>query len=171
MTHMSIRAAHGQHTDHGIPHGFTSLTPFIVVSPADDAISFYESVFGASVTQRADFPGPDGTTIVAHAELDLGDGRLQLGDPNPQYGLVPRQTGDSDCYSIAAYVADADEVVRRAVEHGATVREELQTFVSGDRFGSIRDPFGIRWTIMTRVEDLSDEQSASRVAEWAAQQG
>ena len=51
---------------------------------------------------------------------------------------------------------------------GATVREAPSTFVSGDRFASIRDPFGVRWSIMTRVEDLSDEESAARVAEWAA---
>ena len=45
--------------------------------------------------------------------------------------------------------------------------ESPNTFVSGDRFASIRDPFGVRWSIMTRVEDLSEEESAARVATWA----
>jgi len=36
---------------------------------------------------------------------------------------------------------------------------------------SIRDPFGVRWAVMTRVEDLSADESARRVAEWAAAQG
>jgi PhnB protein len=40
--------------------------------------------------------------------------------------------------------------------------------VSGDRYASVRDPFGVRWSIMTRVEDLSEEESTARVAEWAA---
>jgi hypothetical protein len=53
---------------------------------------------------------------------------------------------------------------------GATVREQPRTFVSGDRFASILDPFGPRWSIMTRVEDLSPEESAKRVADWAASQ-
>ena len=44
----------------------------------------------------------------------------------------------------------------------------MTAFVSGDRFASIRDPFGVRWSIMTRVEDLSPQESARRVAEWAA---
>jgi len=61
-------------------------------------------------------------------------------------------------------------VVARAEQAGATVREPLTTFVSGDRFASIRDPFGVRWSILTRVEDLSEEESARRVAEWARQQ-
>ena len=168
---MSIHAANGQFTDHGIPHGYTSLTPFIVVTPAAEAIEFYSNVFGARVEQRADFPGPDGQPIVAHADLDFGTGRLQLGDPNPQYGLVPRPDGDSDCYSMAIYVTDVDAVVQRAVDAGAIIREEVQTFVSGDRFGSVRDPFGVRWSVMTRIEDLSPAESASRIEEWAKQQG
>lgn len=55
-----------------------------------------------------------------------------------------------------------------AVDAGAGVREAPSTFVSGDRFASIRDPFGVRWSVMTRVEDLSEEESARRVATWAA---
>ncbi|GIG35326.1 hypothetical protein Cpa01nite_07070 [Cellulomonas pakistanensis] len=61
--------------------------------------------------------------------------------------------------------------VERAVAAGATLREPVATFVSGDRYGSVVDPFGVRWTVMTRVEDLSPEESARRVAAWAAEQG
>lgn len=34
-------------------------------------------------------------------------------------------------------------------------------------FTSILDPFGVRWSIMTRIEDLPEEESSWRVAEWA----
>jgi len=54
---------------------------------------------------------------------------------------------------------------------GAVVREAPKTVVSGDRFASVRDPFGVRWSIMTRVEDLSEAESARRAAAWAARQG
>ena len=57
----------------------------------------------------------------------------------------------------------------RAKERGAVVREEVSTFVTGDRFGSIVDPFGQRWTVMTRVEDVSPEESERRLAAWAEQ--
>jgi len=106
--------------------------------------------------------------VVAHADLDFGLGLLQLGEPSPEYHLVPAPAGEDDCYSIGLYVADVDALVARAVAAGATVREAPSTFVSGDRYASIRDPFGVRWSIMTRVEDLSPEESARRVAEWAA---
>lgn len=61
-----------------------------------------------------------------------------------------------------------DAVVARAVAAGAAVREAPSTFVSGDRYASIRDPFGVRWSVMTRVEDLSEEESNARVEAWAA---
>lgn len=157
--------ANGQHTTDGVPHGSTSLTPFLAVARAGDAIEFYRSVFGARVVDVTEMGG-----VVAHAELDFGNGRLQLGEPNPDYGLVSVPAGESDCYSIALYCSDVDAVAERAERAGASIREPVGTFVSGDRFASIRDPFGVRWSIMSRVEDLSEEESARRVAEWAAAQ-
>lgn len=153
----------------GRPDGFTSLTPFLVCSPAREAIDFYRDVFGATVTQRMD--GPDGT--VPHAELDLGAGRLQLGDPSPEYGLVapPVPAPTSVSASTCIYVADVDAVFAAAVQRGALVREEPATFVTGDRFASVVDPFGHRWAIMTKVEDVPEDEQARRLAEWAAGPG
>lgn len=150
----------------GKPEGYTTLTPFLVCSPAAEAIRFYSDVFGATVVGRMD--GPDGT--VMHAELDLGDGRLQLSDPNDSYGLIPPagQAADRVSGSTCIYVADVDAVFAAAVERGATVREKPTTFVTGDRFASIYDPFGHRWAVMTRVEDVSPEEAERRLSEWAA---
>ncbi|WMY78805.1 VOC family protein [Citricoccus sp. I39-566] len=156
----------GEHTTDGVPHGFTSLTPFLAVAGAREAVGFYRDVFGARVLGVTEMGG-----MVVHAELDFGQGRLQLGEPNPDYGLVPAPAGEDDCYSMGLYCADVDALVARAEQAGAVVREPLSTFVSGDRFASVRDPFGVRWSLMSRVEDLSQEESDRRVAEWAAAQG
>ncbi|MFH8249695.1 VOC family protein [Microbacterium sp. B2969] len=158
--------ATGAHTTDGRPHSATSLTPFLAISGARGALDFYRDVFGARIVDVTEFDG-----LVVHATVDFGLGLLQLGEPSPQYGLVPAPEGDADCYSIGIYVSDVDAVTARAVEAGATVREEPSTFVSGDRFASIRDPFGVRWSVMTRIEDLSEEESAARVSEWAASVG
>jgi PhnB protein len=61
-------------------------------------------------------------------------------------------------------------VTATAQARGATIREPATTFVSGERFASILDPFGLRWSIMTRVEGISAEESARRVAAWAVAQ-
>ncbi len=158
-------AAHGKYTNHGIPHGYTSLSPHLAVPSARAAIEFYREVFGAKVhdvTQMGD--------VIGHATLELENGRFTLSDPMNDYGLVaPRP--DAASITLALYVRDVDAVVSKALAAGAKEREPVSTFVSGDRYGSIIDPFGVRWTIMTRVEDLSPEESAKRVADWAAQQG
>ncbi|MFC8849509.1 MULTISPECIES: VOC family protein [unclassified Micromonospora] len=158
-------AATGEHTTNGTPHGTTTLTPFLVIPDARGAIDFYRDVFGARVVDVTEISG-----MVAHAVLDFGNGLLQLGAPMPDFALVAPPEPDDACYSIGLYCPDADALVARAEAAGATIREPLSTFVSGDRFASIRDPFGVRWSIMTRVEDLSEEESAHRVAEWAAGQ-
>lgn len=156
----------GHHTTDGRPHGFSSLTPFLTIPDAGRAIEFYRDVLGAEVLDVTELGG-----AVVHAELQFPDGRLQLGEPNPEYHLVPPPSGDDDCYSLGIYVLDVDAVVERAVAAGAQMREPVTDFVSGDRFASIRDPFGVRWSVMSRVEDLSNTESARRVAEWAATQG
>ncbi len=163
-TKAPLRAANGNHVTNGIPHGSTSLTPFLAITNAGAAVEFYRSVFDARIVDVMDING-----LVIHAELDFGSGKLQIGEPNPDYGLIPAPEGEEACYSIGMYCPDVDAVVARAQAAGAVVREPVTTFVSGDRFGSIRDPFGVRWTILTRVEDLSEAESADRVTQWAAQ--
>ena len=66
-----------------VPAGYTSLTPFLVVDGAAEAIDFYTSVFGATLIEKMEASGGS----IAHAELDFGNGRLQLSDPNPYYKL------------------------------------------------------------------------------------
>jgi PhnB protein len=152
----------------GRPDGYSTLTPFLVCSPAAEAIDFFAAVFGATVVSRMDGPGGS----VMHAELDFGLGRLQLSDPTDEYGLAaPGPDGDRVSGSTCIYVADVDAVFAAAVARGARVREEPSTFVTGDRFASVHDPFGHRWAIMTKVEELSPEETERRLAEWATTQG
>lgn len=155
-------AANGPYTSAGKPKGYSALTPFIAVSDPAAALDFYESVFGArrrGVVAMA----VDGATVVAHAELDFGDCVLQIGAANPAYKLRPPSDDDVVGYSLALYVPDVDAVAAAAVARGATLREPPADFASGDRFASLRDPFGVRWSLLTRVEDISFDESHRRV--------
>lgn len=151
------------------PDGFTSITPMIAVSPAAKAIDFYCEVFDAQVTTRMD--GPDGS--VWHAELDFGTGRLQVMDPNEQWHMVGQDPSSDDAhYSLAVYVPDVDATFEKAKQQGARVREDAADFeVTGDRFASVQDPFGVRWTIMTRRVPTSDEQVQKNLDAWLASMG
>ncbi|OSY41183.1 MULTISPECIES: VOC family protein [Pseudonocardia] len=159
-------AATGEHTTAGLPHVRTSLSPHLVASPAREAIELYCAAFGArsvSVTGMGE--------LIAHAELELARGRFTVSDPMPGYGLVAAEPGDHPVgMSLAVYVPDVDAAVRVLADAGGTVREQPTNFVSGDRFASVVDPYGIRWSVMCRVEDLSPEQSDARVARWARSQ-
>ncbi len=158
------RAATGTHTDNGRPRGHSSLTPHLVVSPAGQAIAFYREVFGAELLDESRFG-----ELVAHATLALPVGCFTVSDAMPQYELVAPGTGPLSM-TLALYVPDVDDVTERALARGAKLREPVTDFVSGDRYASILDPFGVRWAVMTRVEDLSPEESAERVRSWAASQ-
>ncbi|MGI8415739.1 MAG: VOC family protein [Nakamurella sp.] len=149
------------------PAGYSTLTPFLCVAGAAKAIDFYRDVFGATLVSRMD--APDGT--VGQAELQFEQGRLQLADPVEGYGLAPHDGAAPATHSLAIYVPDCDAVVAAAQKAGATVREQPSTFVTGDRYGSILDPFGVRWSVMTRVENVSDAEAEKRVKEWMAAQG
>lgn len=156
----------GKYVNNGKPNGYTAITPFIVVDKPAEAIAFYETVFGARA-KNVTALGDGDQRIIVHADIDFGDGYLQLGGPSPAYDLVLPPGDGKACYSLGIYVADVDRTVALAEAHGAAVREPATNFVSGDRYASILDPFGVRWSIMSRIEDIPEEESFRRVAEWS----
>lgn len=149
-----------------IPEGYHSITVFIAVSDGSAAIDFYRTVFDAEVLSRND--NPDGQP--AHAELKIGDSTIQLGLPFPEQNVLA-PTGEWVHTSLVHYCPDVDTVLARAREHGAKVAEDAATFVTGDRYGALLDPFGHRWVVMTRVENVSRAEAERRVDEWIATQG
>ena len=148
------------------PSGYTSLTPYLVVDGGARAIEFYTSVFGATLVVRNH--APHGT--VAHDQLQFPSGRLQLSDPHPGLNLVAPDGTNTVNHSYVLYCDDVDTVWQAAVAAGASPFEEPSTFVTGDRFGSLLDPFGHRWAILTRVEDVPPEEAERRVNAWMAEQ-
>jgi PhnB protein len=145
-----------------IPDGHHTITPHLVINGASEAIEFYKRAFGAEELCRMPFPGPDGKMKVGHAALQVGDSRLFLADECPEAGVAG--PNGSSPVTIHLYVTDADAVFGRAVEAGATVAMPLADMFWGDRYGQVVDPFGHRWSIATRLEDLTPEQMEERKA-------
>ena len=141
-----------------VPDGYHSVTPYLAVDGAADAIEFYKKAFGATEVMR--MPGPGGR--VGHAELEIGDSLVMLSDPIPEATTrTPKELGGTSA-SVFLYVEDVDAVVKRAVDAGATVTMEVADQFWGDRFGSVQDPFGHSWSIATHVEDVPPEEMAER---------
>jgi uncharacterized glyoxalase superfamily protein PhnB len=150
---------------HPIPEGYHSITCFLAVRDGNAAIDFYSAVFGAEVLSRNDLP--DGQP--AHAELKIGDSTIQIGVESTDHGM--RAPADDWVHSsVVHYCPDVDAVAKLAREHGARSVDDPQTFLTGDRFGRVMDPFGHRWVVMTRVENVPREEAERRVNEWMATQ-
>ena len=149
-----------------IPDGYPQVTPYLCVDGANEAIEFYSKVFGA--TERMRMPGPDGK--IGHAEVQLGQGLIMLADEFPEMGVRgPKAVGGTPVM-IMIYVEDADAVFDAAVAAGATSLRPVENQFYGDRTGQFEDPFGHKWSVATRVEDVPSEEMEKRAAEFAAGQ-
>ena len=146
-----------------IPEGNHSITPSIVCKNAARAIDFYKEVFHAQEIFRMKGPG----NSFGHAELQIGDSRLMLGDefPGMTSAPAPNHTGTS----LYIYTDNVDAMFDRAVKAGAKVEQPLQNQFWGDRQGKIRDPFGHSWSLAQHVEDVAPAELEKRAAAWMAQ--
>ena len=144
-----------------IPEGYHTVTPYLIVKGALEAIAFYKKAFGAEELYHMD--GPDG--LVAHAEIKIGNCVLMLADEMATH-KGPNTLGGTSV-SLMIYIEDCDTVFKRALAAGATQVEPLEDKFYGDRAGQVKDPFGHVWAIGTHVEDVSPEEMEKRMAEMA----
>jgi PhnB protein len=146
-----------------IPEGYHSVTPYLIVNGAAQAIAFYEQAFGAEELYR--MPMPDGR--VGHAELRFGDSRIMLADEHPDVGaLGPGSVGGTPV-TIHLYVEDVDATFARATAAGARVTRPVADQFYGDRLGVLTDPFGHVWSVATHREDVSHEELRRRAEQHA----
>jgi PhnB protein len=151
-----------------VPEGYHTVTPYLTVRGAADAIEFYKRAFGAREKER--MRGADGKTIV-HAELTIGDSVVMLSDEFPGMGSrAPQSLGGSTGY-LFLYVPDVDAAFKRAVDAGATVAMPLTDMFWGDRFGKVADPFGHVWGMATHKEDVAPDEMARRQQAFVASMG
>jgi PhnB protein len=141
-------------TPKGIPAGYHTLTPYLIVRDGARAIDFYAAAFGAKELFRL----ADKNGKVGHAELELGDSRFMLADEFPDFGaLAPPSVGGTPV-CLHVYVADVDAAFARAVAAGATELRAVADQFYGERRGMLADPFGHKWSLATAVRDVSPEE-------------
>ena len=136
------------------------LTPYLAVKDAAAAIEFYKAGLGA--TEEFRMTGDDGR--IGHAEIHIGDDVLYLADEFPEMAVVSPQTLGGTPVTLHLNVADVDATFAQAVAAGATSLREPADQFYGDRNATILDPFGHRWMLSARIEDLSAEEMERRAA-------
>ena len=143
-----------------IPDGYHTVTPYLIVKGAAEAIGFYQRVFRAVEKMRS--AGPGGS--IMHAEIQIGDTTIMLADEFPQMNALSPHTVGGSPVLLALYIENVDDVVRKAEAEGARIERPVQDQFYGDRSATVVDPFGHRWTIATHIEDVSPEEMERRMA-------
>ena len=146
-----------------IPEGYRTITPYLVVAGAAEAIEFYQRAFGAVELTRA--LTPDGTKNM-NASIKIGDSIVMLNDEFPEMNCKgPLALGGSP-FNLHLYVEDADAVFERAVAAGATITMPISDVFWGDRYGSVTDPFGHQWGIATHKREMTEADLKQMAADW-----
>ena len=144
-----------------VPPGYNTVTPYLLIKGASDAIAFYVRVFGAQETIR--LTAPDGR--IGHAEIRIGDSVIMIADEHPEMDFLGPQSRGGTTVSLLIYVTDADQVFNEALKAGATELRPLCDQFYGDRSGSVTDPWGHVWSIATHLEDISPAELKRRFDE------
>jgi PhnB protein len=141
-----------------IREGFTTVTPYLIVRGAAQAIEFYKRAFGAIECRRMEADGK-----IMHAEIKIGNAHIMLAEEFPGHGFhSPQSLGGSSAF-VHLYVDDVDARFKQALDVGAKILQSVSDQFFGDRHGLIQDPFGYTWTIATHIEDVSSEEIQRRI--------
>jgi PhnB protein len=144
-----------------IPEGFHTITPYIVVSSGEAALKHYEKALGANVLHKMLMPG---TSKIMHACLEIGSSKLFLCDENEGMTAPKGGVGGSQFY---LYVADVDASHKQAKAAGMKELAAPNNMFWGDRMSSLIDPFGHKWNLASHVRDVSPEEMAAAVKQFA----
>ncbi|HSV55198.1 MAG TPA: VOC family protein [Burkholderiaceae bacterium] len=134
------------------------LFPYLHVHDAESAIAYYVKVFGVQEKFRLTEPGGR----IGHAELDFNGATLMISDEYPECSILSAKTIGATAVTLHIHVDDADALIQRAVDAGATLEMAPQDHFYGERSGAIRDPFGHRWNIGHSIEAVEPEEMQRR---------
>ena len=119
------------------------VVPYLMVEGAAEAIEFYKKALGAvEVGQRA--PMPDGRLM--NSRVDINGGSVMLMDPMPEHG---HPAAAHNGFNLHLHVDDADAWFERAVAAGCEVVMPIGLQFWGDRYGMVKDRFGVIWAFGT----------------------
>ncbi|MEU7861301.1 VOC family protein [Nonomuraea sp. NPDC049141] len=135
-----------------VPEGYHTVTPWIVTKDTAGLLDFIKDAFDAEELSRVEVDGG----AIGHAEARIGDSIVMMFD-----SPFPIETPGL----LRLYVADADAVVERAVQAGASVVTQPTELFWGDKVGRVRDPLGNIWWLQERVADLTPEQIGERAGD------
>ena len=117
------------------------VVPYLQVDGAMKAAAFYEQAFGAT-TAMASPPDDKGRTM--HVHLYINGSSIMLSDAFPEHGFALQVPA---AFNVMLMVDDIDAWWTRAIAAGATSVMPVADMFWGARYGQLRDPFGVLWSL------------------------
>lgn len=114
---------------------------YMSLSSAAKAADFYAEAFGAEEQFR--YP-PDEQGRTMHIHLYINGSSVMLSDVFPEFGHPLEKPA---AFTLHMIVKGIDEKFQRAVDAGCEVVLPVQKMFWGDRYGQVRDPFGVLWAM------------------------
>ncbi len=133
------------------------VIPYLDFESADAALAFYQRAFGALLVGEVT---RDQAGQVMNVSLEINGGVMMLMDQMEGAGDPPE--GQYRGVTMQLVVRDGQGWWDRALAAGCTVTKPFATQFWGDRYGRLRDPFGLDWAI--------DEPGAEAIARSEATQ-
>jgi PhnB protein len=121
------------------------VVAYLTVDGATKAAEFYERAFGAREVGRHPVD-EQGRTM--HLHLYINGSSVMLCDAYPEYGHPLKE---SQGFTMHLMVDDIDAWFDRAVKAGAEVTMPVHVMFWGDRYGQLRDPFGVNWAMVAKA--------------------
>jgi len=126
------------------------LNPYIsFAGDARQAMEFYESVFGGTLTLNTfgEFNPPDSPDAdkIMHGMLDTDSGFTLMGADTPPG--TEHHPGDNIAVSLSGDDTDELRGYWQKLSDGGTVSVPLEKQMWGDEFGACVDQFGISWMV------------------------
>jgi PhnB protein len=143
-----------------VPEDFGTVTPYLVINGAAQALDFYKRAFGAEELDRQ--TTPDGK--IMHGRLRIGDSIVLLADEFPGSGSRAPSSIGTTTITLHIYSDDVDRLWERALAAGARIAMNLDNTFWGERYGQLVDPFGHRWSISMRIKMDPKEMEEKRRA-------
>ena len=133
------------------PDNMPRISAYLLYEDVAGALDWLVRAFG--FRERMRMPGTDGK--IMHAEMELADGVIMMGNPGTDY-RNPRQLGHVTQH-LYVYVDDVDAHYERARQAGATILAEPEDQFYGDRRYGAEDPEGHQWYFAQHVRDVAPE--------------
>jgi PhnB protein len=123
------------------------FAPELYIENGVKDVSFYKRAFGA--IENLCFKNDDGSIHVV--EYSINGAIFHIHEVTAKQHFASPNLQNKTTVTIGLFVSDVNEVMRRAIEAGATEISPAQDYEYGYRQGTIKDPFGHYWQIQKKI--------------------